>query len=98
MMFVFSPSSFSAGGERLKRRLLIEKPAHAQSGERTSRPRLTLTPLVCWLLGALLAGCGGQPAAQPAPVGDVAAGEALFKQTTIDSAPGLCARPQRGLG
>ena len=40
------------------------------------------------LLGVLMVGCGGQPAAQPATVGDAAAGEALFKQTTIGSAPG----------
>ena len=44
--------------------------------------------VMCVLLGTLLVACGGQPAAQPAPVGDAAAGEALFKQTTIGSAPG----------
>jgi len=46
---------------------------------------LAIVPL---LLGVLVVGCGGQPAAQPATVGDAAAGEALFRQTTIGSAPG----------
>jgi sulfur-oxidizing protein SoxX len=36
------------------------------------------------LLGTLLAACGGKSAA----AGDPAAGEALFKQATIDTAPG----------
>jgi cytochrome c2 len=36
------------------------------------------------LLGTLLAACGGKSTA----VGDPAAGEALFKQATIDTAPG----------
>jgi mono/diheme cytochrome c family protein len=40
------------------------------------------------IVGAVLAGCGGQPATSSAPVSDAAAGAALFKQTTIDSAPG----------
>jgi len=54
-----------------------------------SRKMITVG-IVCLVLGALLAGCGGgQPTAQPAAaVGDAAAGEALFKQATIGAAPG----------
>jgi cytochrome c553 len=44
--------------------------------------------VMCLMLGAVLAGCGGQPTTRPAAAVDPAAGETLFKQSTIDSAPG----------
>ncbi|MEJ2305787.1 MAG: c-type cytochrome [Anaerolineales bacterium] len=42
------------------------------------------TLFILVLLSMILAACGGKPA----PFGDLAAGEALFKQATIDGAPG----------
>jgi mono/diheme cytochrome c family protein len=51
--------------------------------------KMMTAAIACLVLGALLAGCGGgQPATQPATAGNAAAGEALFKQTTIGAAPG----------
>lgn len=49
---------------------------------------------VLMLVSLALAACGGKPT----PVGDPAAGEALFNQRTIDSAPGCitCHSPQPG--
>ena len=43
--------------------------------------------VVCLTLAAFIASCGAPPTAQPAATGDPAAGEALFKQATIGSAP-----------
>jgi mono/diheme cytochrome c family protein len=42
------------------------------------------TLFILVLFSMILAACGGKPA----PVGDLAAGEALFKQATIGAAPG----------
>lgn len=44
--------------------------------------------LACLALAAIMIGCGAPPTAQSAAAGDAAAGEALFKQPTINSAPG----------
>ena len=40
------------------------------------------------LLALVMAACGGESAAAPTPVGDVAAGEALFSEIIIGAQPG----------
>ena len=44
--------------------------------------------LTVLLLAIFLAACGGESASAPEPVGDAAAGEALFKEVIIGAQPG----------